>query len=418
MVLRLMFSTISKARNANGFARTYAFGNALGESIKDNMSKSSQQEDVLGKFIEEKEAAQKERENAAWDRHVSRVKAQGGGGSWDDAPLPSVADHYAETYGGEVTQTAARRGANGTKSEQLTLSSVGDPDGVENGIALTRNDADKKSKDAEIARNIAELQALKNGIANLSAAPGLMVDPETGLASFKYTSKQLTTGSGNFPSSSTQSVNQLQAEPQLSYGEPDYDLMSNIAGGTGAVGTAIDYAGTAVGQKKAIDILSNGRAASLHSDRIANIAKSADLSKAMDVVSSTSKSGQAIASVAGYTKVFGPLAVAATFTEIAADYAAAPADQKAETFASSATSAAVGGVTVVAAAKVGAAGGFILTGGNSIGAVAGGLVFGAGAALGYEFGISYKGHQYVPSGSTTVKSTVKNGLLDFNGKKR
>jgi hypothetical protein len=182
--------------------------------------------------------------------------------------------------------------------------------------------------------------------------------------------------------------------------------MSGLSGGTGAVVGAIDYAGTAVGQKRAIDILSRGRAASLHADRITQIARAADLSGAMKVVSSTSMSGQAMAHVAGYTKILGPLGVAATVTEIAADYAAAPADQKAETFASSTTSAAVGGVAVTVAAKAGAGIGFFAAG--PLGAVAGGFLGGAGAALTYEFG----------GGSNAVKGVVKDGLLDFNGKKR
>ena len=112
--------------------------------------------------------------------------------------------------------------------------------------------------------------------------------------------------------------------------------------------------------------------------------------------------------IAGVTKVLGPLGFAASVTEIAADVTAAPANQKIETFASSATSAAVGGVAVVGSAWLGAQIGFAVTLGNPIGGIAGGLIGGAGAALGYEFG----------GGSNAVKGAVKDELLDFNGKKR
>ena len=106
--------------------------------------------------------------------------------------------------------------------------------------------------------------------------------------------------------------------------------------------------------------------------------------------------------------MLGPLSLTASATEIAADVMAAPVNQKLETFASSATSAAMGGIGVIGAAKLGAVGGFWSTAGNPIGAVVGGAVFGIGAALGYEFG----------GGSKAVKETVKDGLLEFNDKKR
>ena len=48
-----------------GQVATDAFGNALAESIKDDLSKPSQQEDVLGKFIQEKLVAQQQREQSA-----------------------------------------------------------------------------------------------------------------------------------------------------------------------------------------------------------------------------------------------------------------------------------------------------------------------------------------------------------------
>jgi hypothetical protein len=51
---------------------TDAFGNALAESIKDNMSKPSQQEDVLGDFIQEKLAAQQQREQSAAMHDLTR----------------------------------------------------------------------------------------------------------------------------------------------------------------------------------------------------------------------------------------------------------------------------------------------------------------------------------------------------------
>lgn len=210
-------------------------------------------------------------------------------------------------------------------------------------------------------------------------------------------SQQLMSGNGR-------SGNQVLTNPQSSASGANYDMISNVAGGTGAVLDAVDYLGTAKGKYSAISILD--RAAPLHRARIEAIAKSGELSDAMKVVSSNSKSGQAMVGVAKMTKALGPLGFAASVSEISADVAAAPANQKVETFASSTTSAAVGGVAVAGAAKAGAAIGFLVAG--PPGAVVGGLLCGGGAALAYEFG----------GGSNAVKGVVKNQLLDINGKKR
>ncbi len=116
------------------FGSVDAFGNALGSSLADKLSTPGVQEDKLGDFINEKLADQQQRENAAWDRHVSAVKAEGRG-TWDDTPLPSVADQYVETYGGEVTQTGAKPRAQGPR---LEVTPVGNPDSLDSDLAAAK----------------------------------------------------------------------------------------------------------------------------------------------------------------------------------------------------------------------------------------------------------------------------------------
>lgn len=197
-----------------------------------------------------------------------------------------------------------------------------------------------------------------------------------------------------------------------SYGEVSYDLMGDIAGGTGAVASSLDNISTAVGKGAALSVLGS-RAYPLHAARMADIARSAELSGAMTFVGPTSNSGQAMARVAGATRVLGPIGVAASVTEILADVAGAPHNQQWETAASTATSVAVGGVTVYGGAKIGAVLGFTFTGGQPIGGIVGGAIGGIGAAFGYEYGVP----KLLGSGSDAVKESVLDGLLRFNGKK-
>jgi hypothetical protein len=98
-----------------------AFGNALGGSLVEAMSRPSTP-----------------------DRSASAVLNSGTGNAvWDDAPRPSMADQYVDTYGGEVTQTGAVRRGNGssvagledlspTKANAMRLGLMG-PDGQTEG---------------------------------------------------------------------------------------------------------------------------------------------------------------------------------------------------------------------------------------------------------------------------------------------
>ncbi len=381
-------------------------------------------------------------DNTYWNRQVS-----GGGGRWDDAMPMSGGQRYADVYGGDEVLNAA---------DKLTMSNNRGINPNDAAIISTlqsrqinqmqRNLAELNALSAQIStdQQLGNMQAMANAYRNagLRGATGDPLDgiypietsapltgaqraalaagygpltPEvaaSGVAKAGYQLAPVGGGMSNdqayalYMTSGGRSVGYVTPAAGWSYGDVNYDLIGSVAGGAGAVSSAFENTAAAVGKTSAISIL--GRAAPLHAERMAQISKSAELSSAMTAVSSTSKSGQAMLRVAGATKALGPLGFAASVTEIAADVTAAPANQKIETFASSSTSAAVGGVAVLGAAGLGAKFGFAVTLGNPIGGVIGGGLFGIGAALGYEFG----------GGSNAVKSSVKDSLLELNDKKR
>jgi hypothetical protein len=110
-------------------------------------------------------------DNATWTRQVSAASS-GGGGAWDDAPLPSMARRYADIYGGEVTQVGDR---------------VKFPPGwrTSNGRMVAPDGTDMGPLSGAVNINI------RDAVREVAPANGLLVDPSTGKASFKFTSEEI-----------------------------------------------------------------------------------------------------------------------------------------------------------------------------------------------------------------------------------
>jgi len=121
-----------------------------------------------------------------WDARIQTALSQAGPGRWDDEALPSMADRYAQTYGGEVTQA----------SDRLRVSRGG------------LDDLDQQLRDAKGVLNMLDRRDAARASANAAPAAGLMVDPETGLASFAYTSRRMQESDGTV----------LPTTPYLSFG--------------------------------------------------------------------------------------------------------------------------------------------------------------------------------------------------------
>lgn len=65
------------------------------------------------------------------DAPIQRQLAAGGNASWDDAPQPSMADLYAQVYGGEVSQTADKSGVRqASRVSPGSMESIRQPNGT------------------------------------------------------------------------------------------------------------------------------------------------------------------------------------------------------------------------------------------------------------------------------------------------
>jgi hypothetical protein len=100
------------------------------------------------------------------------VLSQSGAGQWDDAPLPSMADRYSQTYGGEKRDVADK--ANSSLRLPKGWKSV-------NGDLIAPDGTNMGSPNGAITVNIRDQEKFTS----------LTVNPATGLADFKYTSQKM-----------------------------------------------------------------------------------------------------------------------------------------------------------------------------------------------------------------------------------
>jgi hypothetical protein len=132
---------------------TDAFGQSLASAFVDSMSRPSTQEDQLMRASQESFRASEIRAQN-WDARIQTALSQSGAGRWDDQALPSMADGYAQTYGGEVTQTADR----------LSLSRGGADDAYYGKLINTLQARDARDSEASIDSLLQQAQGLANDL--------------------------------------------------------------------------------------------------------------------------------------------------------------------------------------------------------------------------------------------------------------
>jgi YD repeat-containing protein len=155
---------------------TDAFGNALGGSLAEwsgqGYGANEGEQGATLSQVAQDNFRQSEINDQNWDARIQTVLSQSGAGQWDDAPLPSMADRYSQTYGGEKRDVADK--ANSSLRLPKGWKSV-------NGDLIAPDGTNMGSPNGAITVNIRDQEKFTS----------LTVNPATGLADFKYTSQKM-----------------------------------------------------------------------------------------------------------------------------------------------------------------------------------------------------------------------------------